>query len=85
MYNAAISTTHAVTTLAIFLKKLCLGYIFLQPRYLHEAVSYTSVGSYVITHPGVMWDPDFVQLRWQLSPASRTREAGDDRLVSVPW
>ena len=56
MYNAAISTTHAVTTLAIFFK-LCLvirGYIFLQPRYLHEAVSYTSVGSYVITHPAVM-------------------------------
>ena len=40
MYNAAISTTHAVTTLAIFFK-LCLvirGYIFLQPRYLHEAL-----------------------------------------------
>ena len=58
MYNAAISTTHAVTTHAIFFK-LCLvirGYIFLQPRYLHEAVSYTSVGSYVITHPGVMKD-----------------------------
>ena len=87
MYNAAISTTHAVTTLAIFFK-LCLvirGYIFLQPRYLHEAVSYTSVGPYVITHPGVVYDPDFVQLRWQLSPASRTREAVDDRLVSVPW
>ena len=54
MYNAAISTTNAITTIAIFFK-LCLairGYIFLQPRYLHEAVSYTSVGSYVITHPG---------------------------------
>ena len=51
MYNAAIETTHAVTKLAIFFK-LCLvirGYIFLQPCYLHEAVSYTSVGSYVVT------------------------------------
>ena len=28
-----------------------------------------------------VWDPDFVQLRWQLSPASRTREVVDDRLV----
>ena len=90
MYNAAISTTHAVTTLAIFKKKqkTMLSYKrlhILQPRYLHEAVSYTSVGSYVITHPGVMSDPDVVQLMWRLSPASRTREVVDDRLVSVPW
>ena len=87
MYNAAISTNHAVTTHAIFFK-LCLvirGHIFLQPRYLHEAVSYTSVGSYVITHPGVMLDPFFVKFMWQLSPASRTREAVDDCLVPVPW
>ena len=57
----------------------------LQLRYLHEAVSYTSVWSYVITHPGVMWDPDVVQLMWRLSPASWTRGDGDARLVSVPW
>ena len=70
MYNAAISTTHAVTTLAIFFK-LCLvirGYIFLQPRYLLKAVPYTSVGSYVITHPGVMWDPDFVSVKVAVIP-----------------
>ena len=58
-YNAALSTTHAVTTLAIFFffKKTMLSYKrlhILQPRYLHEAVSYTSVWSYVVTQPGVM-------------------------------
>ena len=57
--DAATTTTHAVLTITthavIFTPWLVIrGYVINNPRYLHGAVSYTSVGSYVVTNPGVM-------------------------------